>query len=30
MMEGSVAAQGRDMGTPRMPVFVCGYSTPYW
>lgn len=30
MMEGSVAAQGRDMGTPRMPVFAYGYSTPYW
>ena len=29
MLEGSVAAKGRDMGTPRMPVFAYGYSTPY-
>lgn len=30
MLEGSVAAKGRDMGTPRMPVFAYGYSTSYW
>ena len=30
MLEGSVAAKGRDMGTPRMPVFAYEYSTPYW